>query len=325
MGFKWLDFKITNRCNNNCIYCGHQDTVEKPESIPWQNISDTLYDALGHGFTHYAFLGGEPSIRENLSEILKPLQITDSDSIESIMVITNMHKYNEKMYRDIFKAKSKHAQIVASVDSLKEPNYKNQKINKVLQYIDKIQKISIEYQHLGKREVHVHSVISRENISCLYDHVKFFKGKNIEVSMALVEPFKIIENPRKYNEFSYRDMQLILTQLDQLKRDGLLNWANNVLKEYIIRYIKKMECPIFECTAGLHHVIIESDGNIYPCLTESYTKGLKFGNILTNKFRDIYNKMSTFHCESAFKQTCWDHFLWTKLDHQGALALDYDK
>lgn len=20
--FRWLDFKITNRCNNNCVYCG---------------------------------------------------------------------------------------------------------------------------------------------------------------------------------------------------------------------------------------------------------------------------------------------------------------
>ena len=29
--FRWLDFKITNRCNNKCVYCGGSND---PPSIP---------------------------------------------------------------------------------------------------------------------------------------------------------------------------------------------------------------------------------------------------------------------------------------------------
>lgn len=313
MVFKWLDFKITNRCNNNCLYCGNQDPPDKPEKVTSKRIINTLVDALELGFTHFAFLGGEPSIRKNVEQLFTPLKDHGKD-VQSVMAITNMHVFNEKLFRAVYESRSNHAQIVASIDSLKEPNYKNQKVKQTQSFLEKIQEISNEYQNHGLREVHVHSVISRENLASIYDHVKFFDRKNIQVSLALVEPYKIIKKPSKYNEFSPSEFELILKQLDSLEQDNILNWANQVLRNYLTEYIMSGNQNRFDCTAGRNHVIIESDGYVYPCLTEAYRRGLQFGNITQGDFKDIYTKMVEFKCKSDHQQTCWDHYLWTELD-----------
>lgn len=316
MVFKWLDFKISNRCNNNCRYCCNQDPPEYEEKLSSESISNTIRDAVQLNFTHFAFLGGEPSIRENVDQLFTPLHEHDKE-VQSVMAITNMHVFNANLYRAIYQSKAIHAQIVASIDSLKEPNYKNQKTAQTIQYLDKILEISKQYLDFGIREVHVHTVISRENITDIYDHIKYFKSKNIEVSLAMVEPHEIIDVPVRYNQFTRNDIELIINQLERLDKEDDLNWANKVLLIYIINYILDDNLNRFDCTAGKSHVIIESDGYVYPCLTESYKRGLKYGNILNESFSTIYSKMIEFECKSEQKQTCWDHFLWTKLDNMG--------
>jgi MoaA/NifB/PqqE/SkfB family radical SAM enzyme len=316
MVFKWLDFKITNRCNNNCLYCSNQDPLEYSEKIPSETIRNSISDALELSFTHFAFLGGEPSIRENVEQLFTPLHKHGND-VYCVMAITNMHFFNEQLYHSIFKSKSRLAQIVASIDSLKEPNYKNQNTVQTLQYLDQIQEIANHYSGYGQREIHIHSVISRENLHNVYDHVMFFLKKNIQVSLAIVEPHLLTENPTRYNEFSQKEINIIVNQLKKLETEGNLNWANKVLLNYIITYIIDGRKEGFKCTAGKKHVIIESDGYVYPCLTESYRRGLKYGNILNESFHTIYDNMKEFMCESAHHQTCWDHYLWTELDKLG--------
>lgn len=318
--FKWLDFKITNRCNNNCTYCGvFQDPVESQDILSSQIISHTLSDALALKFTHFALLGGEPSLRDDFGEILRPLR--SGHEFDTLMVITNMLKFNPNMCREIFKTNAKTAQIVASIDSLKAPNYKNQNPEVILAHVRKIQSIAEEYRHLGNRKIEIHTVISRENLHSVKSHVSFFKEQDIDVSLALVEPFEInanfenVESKKlKYNQFSNRDIQRIIQQLEHLDEENLLDWSNKVLKDYINKYRLNEINNYDGCTAGRHHVVIESDGHVYPCLTESYRRGLNYGNIMEERFRDIYDKMQSFSCRSSFKQTCWDHYLWNKLD-----------
>lgn len=127
MSFKWLDCKITNRCNNRCTYCGvKQDSITDAEKVPCIHLRQTVQDAIDMNFTHFAFLGGEPSLRAEFPQIIEPLQ--NGHQVESVMVISNMLYFNEQMIRAIFKTNSRHAQIVASIDNLHEPNYKNQNI-----------------------------------------------------------------------------------------------------------------------------------------------------------------------------------------------------
>jgi len=317
--FKWLDFKITNRCNNNCIYCGvNQDPPGAKDILSADIIAKTLDHALNIGFSHFALLGGEPSLRNDFNILLKPLQ--KGSRFNTLMIITNLLTFNENMYNECFKTNSETAQIVVSLDNLKSPNYKNQNPKKVLKYIAKIQEIAKKFSSLGERKVHIHSVISRENFDHLIEHVNFFDEMGLDVSLALVEPFIIVDSNSKiknddFNVFSVNEINKIINQLKFLDTQNKLSWANKVLLEYIIKVKNGNLFSFKECTAGTNHVIIESNGYVYPCLTESYNRGLNYGNIIQESFKEIYLKMSSFKCESNFSQTCWDHFLWTHLDN----------
>ncbi|MCF2138505.1 MAG: radical SAM protein [Candidatus Lokiarchaeota archaeon] len=311
---KWLDFKITQRCNNHCRYCNvKHDKPTSKDMLSVNVIKKTIYEAINLEFTHFAFLGGEPTLRHDYQELFTPFRDPTAEKVEEIMIISNILQFNENMVENLFCSNTKRATFTASIDNLVKPNFKNQNPQKVLRNLKKIQKIAYRYEHRGNREIHIHSVISRENFSNILNHVEYFDNLGYKVSMAIVEPYILTDSPRKYNEFSKSDFEKIIEQLDQLERTNKLNWANQVLRDYISEYILNSQSRLKNCTAGKKHVIIEFDGNVYPCLTESYRRGLTFGNIQAEDFSQIYEKMQNFLCQSEFHQTCWDHYLWSRL------------
>ena len=66
------------------------------------------------------------------------------------------------------------------------------------------------------------------------------------------------------------------------------------------------------CKAGKEHIIINSDGEVYPCITQSYTRNEKYGNIKDMHFDQIYQKIQSFVCTNDFSPSCYDHYLWNK-------------
>lgn len=314
MSFKWLDFKITNRCNNRCIYCGVQhDHPSAPEVLSIDEITMALSDAINLGFTHFALLGGEPSIRANIDHVFSPF---DGSHGINLLVITNGLQYNQKMCEAAFKSGASEVKIICSFDSFASPNYKHQDPKKVLSQIAAIQTLARKYRTNGwERGVEIHSVISRENIRSISQLVRHFKGKEIEVSLALVCPSIIVQDraPAKYNEFTKTELNHVIDQLKDLEHNKELNFANKVLLGYLERYIEGTVALAQECRAGKEHVIINPDGEVYPCITEAYSRGLRFGNIQKERFRDIYPKLQSFQCMNDFSPSCWDHYLWNKL------------
>ncbi|MHA1757738.1 MAG: radical SAM protein [Promethearchaeota archaeon] len=311
---KWLDFKITNRCNNKCKYCGvPQDSPLEKDKLSPNTIAKCLNSALQIGFSHFALLGGEPSLRNDFRELLTPMYM-DWDNFDTLMVITNLLIYNEKMYRAIFETTAKVGQIVVSFDNFNEPNYKNQNVSLMLKRIEKIKNLAEEYD-LNTRMVHIHMVISRENYKSIASFVEYFLDQGIHVSMALVEPFLIVsKQPENYNEFSHNDIKIILDELDKLESKNLLEWPNKILRKYIQEFIIMKKINLEYCSAGRNHIVIEGDGNVYPCLTNAYSRINSYGNILHTDFKNIYYKMNDFRCDLKYSQTCWDHYLWSQLE-----------
>lgn len=312
MGFKWVDFKITNRCNNKCRYCGVvHDSIDSDEILTTKEIKDTISDSLK--FTHFAFLGGEPSIRENVEDIFSVLE---TNFKSNVMVITNGLIYNEKLYIALFESEAANSKIIYSFDSFNKPNFKNQDPFEAIKNIKKIKALAQEYSGFEKiRDVEIHSVISRENFMNITKLVEFFSNLSIDVSLALVCPSKFVNNQQSidYNVFNYKELKVIINQLEELKERKILNFANNVLLNYLRLYpYNKLQMNSI-CKAGTNHVIINPDGEVYPCITESYRRKLRFGNIRKKRFKDIYPLLGDFKCTNPFAPDCWDHFLWKKL------------
>jgi MoaA/NifB/PqqE/SkfB family radical SAM enzyme len=227
-----------------------------------------------------------------------------------------MHEYNESLYHALFGTHALSAFLVASIDRLSEPNYKHQNSEKVLSNLWKIRELARDYSDLGNRGVQIHSVISRENFNEFPQLIEFCAKNAISLSLAMVEPLKVVEKaPSNYNEFTTKELQQIVHNLRNYKKKSLLKFPNQVLLEYLEQYLTN-NLKMHHCMAGKEHVIIESDGQVYPCLTESYHRGLTFGNIIHEDFKQIYTRMRSFRCHHPLADTCWDHFLWNRLGEQ---------
>jgi len=313
--FRWLDFKITNRCNRRCTYCGvSHDTPSSPEILGVDVVQAALGDALRLGFAHFALLGGEPSLRHNIADVFEPFR--GQIRARSLIVITNGVVFNEALYRGLFSTNAEAATLVFSLDSLRAPNYKSQNPETSLDHLRAIQAVAREYDGVnGRREVSVHAVISRENLWDVESHVETLLNLGIDVSLALVCPacFLDTETAKAFNEFSHAELGGILRQLESLDRRGRLNFANRTLLSYLrADGYGKMRLS-GSCRAGRQVVIINSDGEVYPCIPESYGGGGSFGNISREHFSAIFPRMASFKCRSSVSQACWDHFMWDNL------------
>lgn len=311
----WLDFKITNRCNNSCTYCGvKHDNVNAEELVSINYIIETIQSALKIGFKNFAFLGGEPTVRENIEDLFGAFP---KEVDANVLLITNGLVFNEGLVKSAFSCGASSVNIVQSFDSFDIPNYKHQNPKKIFDNISRIQDFAREYEtEKLKRNVHIHSVISRENFTKIYELVSYFHEKQIDISLGLVCPSKFdnSSHPTEYNHFNYSELDLMLKQFERLKIDNKLNFANNVLYEYLELFpfgkvsIKEI------CKAGKEHVIINTDGEVYPCITHSYAKSEKYGNIKEMPFDLIYKKLQKFTCNEDYSPACWDHYLWNKLN-----------
>lgn len=315
MQFKWLDFKITNRCNNNCIYCGGKnDPPSAPELLTFNVIKNTLQDALDANFNYLCFLGGEPSIRRDIVNIIKIIEKAEDIHLR---IITNLKIFRKEMYQALFNTKSCDAEIVASFDNFSYPNYKRVDPKTSMKRIELINNLARKYekkfQNGEKRSISLHSVISRENYYKIGGFVEYFYDKGIDVSLGLVCPSIFTKNPKTYNEFKKKDINSIIDQLNHLENQGKLNFANSVLRDFLKVYTFGEISHKSNCWAGKKQVIINSDGEVFPCISESYLSSKRYGNIINEHFRDILKELNDFKCSMTQTSACWDHFLWDRL------------
>jgi len=313
--FRWLDFKITNRCNNFCVYCGiKNDHPSAPEKLSFHIIKRTLDDAIEADFNYICLLGGEPSIREDIVDIIN---IVGKEPNLHLRLITNLKVFNEDMYKALFNTASGDAEIVASFENFSYPNYKRVKPQTSMKRIKLIKKFAKEYQvkfnNTKKRSVSLHSVISRENFCNIGEFVNYYYERNISISLGLVCPSIFTENPNKFNEFRKDEIQVVINQLNDLEKQGKLNFANKVFRDFLNIYTFGKFSHRLYCWAGKKQVIINSDGEVFPCISESYISSKRYGNIVNERFIDILNRFKNFICSMTPNSACWDHFLWDRL------------
>jgi len=313
--FKWLDFKITNRCNNNCVYCiGENDPPSVSENLTFKVIKETLEDALRENFTYICLLGGEPSIREDIIEMIK---VVGKASHVNLRLITNLKIYRPEMYETLFNTESCDAEVVASFENFSYPNYKRVDPKVSMRRIEQINNLAKIYQkkfdNTKKRAISLHSVISRENFHKIGKFIDLMYNKGIEISLGLVCPSIFTENPKAYNEFQKSEIQVIIDQLNELEKEGKLNFANKVLRDFLKIYTFGNFSHRADCWAGKKQVIINSDGQVFPCISESYLTSNNYGNIKEERFSSILKRLETFPCSLPPNSACWDHFLWDRL------------
>lgn len=70
-----MDLALTYRCNNDCAHCYNARPRDYPElsTADWKSIIDRLWQC---GIPHLVFTGGEPTLRQDLPELIRYAQST---------------------------------------------------------------------------------------------------------------------------------------------------------------------------------------------------------------------------------------------------------
>ncbi len=88
-----MDLALTYRCQNNCIHCYAGGPHETPEldTDQWKKVIDKLH---GIGVFIFTFTGGEPTLREDLPELLRYAQ--EKGTVTGL--VTNGRRLKDKGY-----------------------------------------------------------------------------------------------------------------------------------------------------------------------------------------------------------------------------------
>ena len=69
----FIDFELTERCNNNCIHCyinrSSQNFLIKNKELRFKQIISILDDLHSNGIKKIRFTGGEPLLRDDFFDI----------------------------------------------------------------------------------------------------------------------------------------------------------------------------------------------------------------------------------------------------------------
>ena len=312
---RWLDFKVTRRCNNysrKCAYCDVPvEQANAPEQMPLPIIHRTLLDARAIGFDTFWLLGGEPSLREDGDQLFAPL----SDDPEVILtIVTNGKKRNEKMYHALFDTLAQRACVQVSLDTLNPDNFKRADPASSLALIADLKCMAVAMSKPGHCcDVEVHCVISRENHQNFDDFVRFWAAKKIGVSLAMVCPWSIKANPQKLNEFTQEEATAIATKIDRLHTSLGVDHFNPTVSAFIRQMLGSQTEPIqHPCGAGLTHLVINGDGSVHRCMAESFQPATSLGNITTERLHKILYQIEA-PCACNLKADCFDGFAWDRL------------
>ena len=87
----YLRISVTPDCNLRCLYCatGSEELSQKNSLLSFNEIVKITNAAAKIGISKIRITGGEPLLRENLSELVK--QISQINGVEDISITTNGH------------------------------------------------------------------------------------------------------------------------------------------------------------------------------------------------------------------------------------------
>lgn len=270
-----MDLAITYRCNNDCAHCYNARSRDYPE-IPtkkWLEILDLLWEI---GIPHIVFTGGEPTIREDLPELIshaeKNGQITgintngrrlsDPRYVDTLVnagldhVQITIESHRPEIHDKMVKSRGAWTQTVTGIENVLESSLYVMTNTTMLTNNSPLIKETLEFlASLGVPTIGLNALI--------------FSGRGLSVDTGLEE-----------NELlSLLNIARDITSV----HDQRLIWYTPT--QYCNFDPMQLELGIKSCTAARYNMCIEPNGDVIPC--QSYYTTL--GNILTMPWARIWD------------------------------------
>jgi len=272
-----MDMALTFKCQNNCIHCYAGGPHETPEltTQQWKQAIDRLSDI---GVFILTFTGGEPTLREDLPELL--LYAQNKGMVTGL--ITNGRRLKEKAYVETLE-KTGLDFVQVTLES-----HKAEVHDLMTASPGSWEETVTGIRNAGNSQIYVttNSTLSKYNATDFLETVDFIKqldvaafgcnsliysGKANAVSQEFALTFDVL------NELLPR----IRTKAQQLGLKFL--WYTPT--QYCRFDPVQAGLGVKSCTAALINMCVAPNGDVYPC--QSYFESL--GNILADKWSKIWN------------------------------------
>jgi MoaA/NifB/PqqE/SkfB family radical SAM enzyme len=293
MRLKRISLKIGNRCSNKCAYCIQRKKTSSSRNettMPLQLIAKIFQSLQKSSFDEVHLTGGEISLSENVNHILNKVNDTGMG-----LSITTSGWYNKYLSPEKLFKNRQLKKAYVSIDSFEQNTHDKLRgkgsLVRALKTLETF--LYLRDQSQSDIEINVVSVITCNNIQQIE-----------EISEKLID-LKVNRWLPAYLEGVqfYPDLAPTLEQLTNLtnRREKNATLDNILDKSFNSKYIsyafisKGINTNITQspkCSNLGNSVIINSNGDIFPCYGSEYYHIQPIGNIHSQDFLSWNNILS---------------------------------
>jgi radical SAM protein with 4Fe4S-binding SPASM domain len=272
-----MDMALTFRCQNDCIHCYAGGPHETPEltTAQWKNVVDKLSEI---GVFILTFTGGEPTLREDLPELL--LYAQNKGMVTGL--ITNGRKLKDESYVETLE-KSGLDFVQVTLESHK-PAVHDKMTSVKGSWKETVAGIRNAVQ--SKIYVSTNTTLSKYNAADFLTTIDFIKGLDVDAfgCNSLIYSGKA---PSASEEFalSVDELNVFLPQIRDKAHMLGLKFLWYTPTQYCKFNPVQLELGVKSCTAAMINACVGPNGDVYPC--QSYFESL--GNILSDSWEKIWS------------------------------------
>jgi radical SAM protein with 4Fe4S-binding SPASM domain len=272
-----MDMALTFRCQNNCVHCyagGPRETSEL-STEQWKEAIDRLKQI---GVFILTFTGGEPTLREDLPELL--LYAQNNGMVTGL--VTNGRRLKDRAYVEALeKAGLDFVQV--TLESHKP------KIHDLMTATKGSWKETVAgIKNAVKTQIYVttNTTLSKYNAADFLEAIDFLKELGVSVfgCNSLIYSGKASAISEKF-ALPLETLNELLPEIRDKANQLGLKFLWYTPTQYCRLDPVKLGLGVKSCSAAMINMCIGPNGDVYPC--QSYFEGL--GNILRDDWQKIWN------------------------------------
>ncbi len=272
-----MDMSLTFRCQNNCIHCYAGGPHETPElsTSQWKKVIDNLHQI---GVFILTFTGGEPTLREDLTQLL--IYAQKKGLVTGL--ITNGRRLADKKYVESLEESGlDFVQVTLESHKPEIHDYMTQKKGSWKETVAGIKNVIPTQIYTT-----TNTTLSRYNVEDFLDTVDFINGLGVAAfgCNSLIYSGKAKEVIEDF-VLTLEDLKIILPKVQDKATKLGLKFLWYTPTQYCRFNPVKLGLGIKSCSAARINMCIGPNGDVYPC--QSYFESL--GNILKDDWKSIWN------------------------------------
>ena len=306
---KFIMFKVTNKCNSGCVYCGYSSknrhkTDANPcdalDKIKYEDFERIIDEASGIGVYSIAYNGGEPLLNKDIEKIIA---YSNQKKVLPILMTNGLllpHKWDE-----LGAAGLKY--IMISFDSLNPDVFELQRgvsMSKTMDGIKAALKMRGKY---GDMVIHITSIITKHNVNEMRELSEFCKKHNIWLEVCTYHHISLDEDVLSVDD--EKACTSAVSQLIAYKNNGYpVSTSDEYLRHIFDFCINKKKKPDdYRCMVGYTTLSVDGYLNARPCWDTSFDI---LGTLKTQSIKEIWcgdkmkhyrHKMYSGQCDG-----CWN-------------------